>query len=107
MEALLIADPETDLAPGTWNIPEPHAALPVVAPELFDAVVLPGAAYCTTGARCGYGGGFYDTYLPQLRPGTPRIALAFEVQVLDDLPTEPHDLAVDVIVTERRMIRPA
>ena len=41
-----------------------------------------------------------------LRHGTPRVAPAFEAQVVDDLPCEAHDLRVDVIVTERRVIRP-
>ena len=67
----------------------------------------PGAAFDVEGRRCGYGGGFYDTYLPLTRPGVPRVALAFEVQIVDELACEAHDLAVDAIVTENRVIRPA
>jgi len=106
LEARLVADPDTDLEPGAWGIPEPREGLPAVPPGRIGAVVIPGAAFSVAGARCGYGGGFYDTYLPTLRPGTPRVALAFEAQLVDELPCAPHDLRVDTIVTEARVIRP-
>ncbi len=105
LEAVLVADPQTDLAPGRWGIPEPRDDLPVVGPERLDVVVVPGVAFSVGGERCGYGGGFYDAFLRRLTPGTPRLALAFEVQVVDDLPVEPHDVAIDAIVTETRVIR--
>lgn len=107
LEAVLVTDPATDLAPGTWGIPEPRAGLPVVAPDGLDVVFVPGAAFSAAGARCGYGGGYYDAYLPRLAPGTPRIAIAFDVQVLEAVPCEAHDLTMDAIVTESRVIRPA
>jgi 5-formyltetrahydrofolate cyclo-ligase len=66
---------------------------------------VPGAAFDAAGRRCGYGGGFYDSYLPRTRPGIPWVALAFEAQLVDELPYEPHDLAVGAIVTEARVIR--
>jgi 5-formyltetrahydrofolate cyclo-ligase len=53
----------------------------------------------------GYGGGFYDNYLAQTANAL-RIALAFELQLVDKLPRETHDLPVHVIVTEQRVIRP-
>lgn len=106
MTMVRVEVPADDLVPGAWGIPEPRVGLPVLEPGLFDAVVVPGAAFALDGARCGYGGGFYDAYLPRLAPGTPRVALAFEVQVVAGLPCEPHDLRVDAIVTERRVIRP-
>ncbi|HYN39183.1 MAG TPA: 5-formyltetrahydrofolate cyclo-ligase, partial [Rhodospirillales bacterium] len=56
------------------------------------------------GARLGYGGGFYDRLLPLLRPVTPRIAGAFELQVIDHVPTAGHDVLVDRIVTEARSL---
>jgi 5-formyltetrahydrofolate cyclo-ligase len=107
MAMVRVEDPAADLVPGTWGIPEPRPDLPILEPEVFEAVVVPGAAFALDGARCGYGGGFYDAYLPRLAPGTPRVALAFEVQVVAELPCEPHDLRVDAIVTESSVIRPA
>ena len=106
MAAFLITDLADDLQPGTWDIPEPRDGLPQVSPDEIDAVVVPGSLFDENGGRCGYGGGFYDNYLPGTRPGTPRIGMALELQIVDEVPCEPHDLGVDVIVTEARVIRP-
>ena len=105
MAAYRIRDVSADLEPGAWGIPEPRAGLPEVPPEAIDAVVVPGAAFDCEGRRCGYGGGFYDTYLPLTRHGVPRVALAFEAQIVDEVACESHDLAMDTIVTELRVIR--
>jgi len=105
MAAYRVADPEADLVPGSWGIPEPREGLEEVAPERMDAVVVPGAAFDAAGRRCGYGGGFYDTYLPRTRAGIPWVALAFEAQLVEELPCEPHDLACGILVTEARVIR--
>ena len=107
MAAYRVRDVRADLQPGAWGIPEPRAGLPEIAPEAIDAVVVPGAAFDVEGRRCGYGGGFYDTYLPLTRAGVPRVALAFEAQIVDEVACESHDLAVDAIVTEDRIIRPS
>jgi 5-formyltetrahydrofolate cyclo-ligase len=107
MEAYEVSDPATDLQLGHWDIPEPGEEAPLVPPERLDAVLVPGSLFDERGGRCGYGGGFYDTFLLRLRPGTPRIALGLELQLVPQVPCEPHDLPVDVIVTERRVIRRA
>jgi 5-formyltetrahydrofolate cyclo-ligase len=106
MEAYRITDPSTDLAPGAWGIPEPSDDLEPADPKELDAAVVPGSVFDAAGRRCGYGGGFYDAYLPRLREGVPRIGLAFELQLVDELPCEPHDLPVHVVVTESRVLRP-
>lgn len=106
MTACRVQSPAADLESGSWGIREPQQSLAEVAPEAMDAVIVPGSVFDAAGRRCGYGGGFYDTYLPRTRPGTPWVALAFEVQLVDELPCEPHDLAVTAIVTEKRVIRP-
>ena len=107
MQAFRISGIAGDLEPGTWDIPEPTRACELVDPGDIDVVVVPGAAFDCDGHRCGYGGGFYDNYLPLTRPEVPRVALAFEAQIVDELPCEAHDLPVTVIVTEARVIRPA
>ena len=106
MAAFRVRDLAADLTPGTWRIPEPREGLPEVAPETIDLVFVPGSAFDEQGRRCGYGGGFYDNFLVRTRPGTPRAALAFEVQLVPHIACEPHDLPVSIIVTERRVIRP-
>jgi 5-formyltetrahydrofolate cyclo-ligase len=98
-------DPTRDLEEGKHGIRAPRADLPLVAPAEFDLVLMPGSAFSADGARLGYGGGFYDTYLAHAT-NVPRIAVAFELQIVGELPHEAHDLAVDAIVTEQRVIRP-
>lgn len=106
MAAFRVTDQDADLVPGSWDIPEPREGLPEVPPETIDLVFMPGSAFDEEGGRCGWGGGFYDTYVPLTRPGTPRVALAFEAQLMPRIACETHDLPVTVIVTERRVIRP-
>src|SRR5262245_32021257 len=78
----------------------------VLDPGSIDLVVTPGVAFDPSGRRVGYGGGFYDRFLLLTRPDAPRVALAFDLQVLHDgLPAGAFDLRVDLIVTETRVIR--
>ncbi len=107
MAAFRVDDLESDLEPGAWDIPEPRPGLQEVPPEAIDVVLVPGAAFDLDGRRCGYGGGFYDSFLPRTRSAVPRIALAFEVQLVERLDCEAHDLPVTAIVTESRVIAPA
>jgi 5-formyltetrahydrofolate cyclo-ligase len=104
MEAFAVSDPARDLVPGRFDIPEPRPELPLVDPATIDVVIVPGSAFDLEGGRMGYGGGFYDTYLGRLRPDVPRVAIAYEVQLVERVPREPHDLCVDTIVTEKRTI---
>ena len=105
MEAFWVTDPAADLESGSYGIREPRAGLPQASPEAIDLVVVPGSAFDRSGDRMGYGGGFYDTFLPRLQPRTPRVAVAFELQLVDDVPEEDHDLRIDVLVTERGVLR--
>jgi 5-formyltetrahydrofolate cyclo-ligase len=98
-----VDDIERDTAAGYRGIPEPHAARPRVAIEAVDWVLVPGVAFDVHGSRLGYGGGYYDRLLALLPVGTPRIAGAFDVQVVAQVPAAPHDLVVDVIATESRL----
>jgi 5-formyltetrahydrofolate cyclo-ligase len=107
MAAFEVRDLTADLVPGKWDIPEPREGLPEVPPAEVDLVFVPGSAFDEEGRRCGYGGGFYDNYLPLTRPGTPWVALAFEAQLVPAIDCEAHDLPVTAIVTEKRVIRPA
>ena len=100
-----MGDPAADLESGSYGIPEPRPGLPPASPESIDLIVVPGSAFGRSGDRMGYGGGFYDAFLPRLRADTPRIALAFELQLVDDVPQEDHDLRIDVVVTERGALR--
>lgn len=105
MIPLLIKDPEQDLVPGYYNIPEPDPkkSLPLNAGEI-DAAVIPGSVFDIHGGRLGYGGGYYDRFLLNDAPQAKRIGLAFELQVVDNVPLEPHDQPLDILITEERIV---
>ncbi|MCG0278765.1 MAG: 5-formyltetrahydrofolate cyclo-ligase [Thermanaeromonas sp.] len=105
--ASVIYDYPGDLIPRTWGILEPRPeALRPVEPGLIDLCLVPGVAFDIYGNRLGYGAGYYDRFLPRLRPDAYKIALAFEVQIVDTVFPTPQDVPVDLIITEARMIRP-
>ena len=85
------------LVPGAFGIPEPSGECEVVAPGEFDLILVPGAAFSPNGCRLGRGGGYYDRYLPQTRG--VKVALTRKCQLTDDIPTDSHDIKVDLIIT--------
>jgi len=96
-----------ELCRGAYGILEPHPSLcRPVAPGDLDLVVVPGVAFDCRGGRLGYGGGYYDRFLRGEAAQARRAALAFEVQVSEGLlPLDPYDAVMDLVVTERRVIR--
>ncbi len=105
MIPLLIQDPEKDLVPGYYGIPEPdpQKSLRVAAREI-DAAVIPGSVFDIQGGRLGYGGGYYDRFLVNDAPQAKRIGLAFEMQVVEKVPVEPHDQPLDILITEKGIV---
>lgn len=94
-----------ELAAGYCGILEPSADSPVIEPREIDLVIVPGCAFDEACRRLGMGGGFYDRLLPLLRPDALRIGLSFDEQIVERVPAEPHDVAVDIVVTPRRTLR--
>jgi 5-formyltetrahydrofolate cyclo-ligase len=96
-----------ELVPGYMGIPEPSVLTEerAVAVNEIKAVVIPGAGFDREGNRIGYGGGYYDRLLSSLGSNVPVIAPAYEEQVVDSVPSEPHDIKVSMIVTDRRVIQ--
>ncbi|QDT66555.1 5-formyltetrahydrofolate cyclo-ligase [Calycomorphotria hydatis] len=99
-----------ELVAGSYGILEPSADLKANpqrqgAPEALDVVIVPGIAFDTTGGRLGHGKGYYDKLLANVSADCLLIAPAYECQIVDRVPTEPHDVAVDLVVTEKRVIR--
>jgi 5-formyltetrahydrofolate cyclo-ligase len=95
-----------DLVPGTWGIMEPKEdCIRPIKIEEIDFVVVPGVAFDTLGNRLGYGGGFYDRFLPQTKNGAVFAALAFELQIRDEVYPEVHDQRVHYVITEDRLIK--
>jgi len=101
----LIENYPFDIAPGTWGIPEPKPGrIRPVDPLAIDLVVVPGVAFDIYGNRIGYGGGYYDRFLPRAKPGVVTLAPAYEFQVRDWIGRGKYDWPVDYIVTEERII---
>ncbi len=91
---------DADLVAGVWGIREPAQSCALQSPATVDFMLVPGVAFTSAGARLGYGGGFYDRLLKLLRPGVPRVAAAFQLQVADTIPEGPQDQRIDMLLTE-------
>ena len=92
-----------DLGRGVLGNPEPLAEAVAVTPALVFA---PLAAFDARGGRIGYGSGHYDTTLQSLRLHGPvrYVGLAFDVQEVERVPLEPHDIRLDMVLTETRIV---
>ncbi len=65
-----------------------------------DVIIVPGTAFTADGARVGQGGGWYDRFLPARRDDAVTIGIAFAAQMVESVPTEDHDVRLDLVVTE-------
>ncbi|MDO5758102.1 MAG: 5-formyltetrahydrofolate cyclo-ligase [Rhodobacterales bacterium] len=94
--------PDTELVKGTFGASVP-ANLEYFEPEL---VIVPLVAFDAAGGRLGYGGGFFDRTLELLRSRRPTLAVgfAFDEQETDELPIEPTDQPLDMLVTQSRVL---
>lgn len=93
-----VRTPEHDMQPGAMGIPAPAAYTPVVEPSDIDLLIVPGVAFTRDGQRLGYGGGYYDRFIP-LCSRARVIAVAFDEQIVPAIPTESHDLIIPGIIT--------
>ncbi len=94
------------LIPDHFGLLEVTGSIPkrVEAAEV-DLVLIPGLAFDAKGLRLGYGGGWYDRFITKLRPDVRLAGLAYEEQVVQNVPDEPHDLRLYILVTDKRIIR--
>lgn len=100
-----IQDYPGDLCPGTWGILEPKdGCLQPVDPSEIDIILVPGVAFDSQGNRLGYGAGYYDRFLARVRPDALKIALAFDLQIVENACPSDHDMPMDYVVTETRVI---
>ncbi|MBW2976075.1 5-formyltetrahydrofolate cyclo-ligase [Candidatus Woesearchaeota archaeon] len=94
-----------ELEPKTFGILEPRELyIREFNPEKLDLVIIPGVVFDKKGYRIGYGYGYYDRFLKILKKGVRKIGLAYEMQMVDEIPKEKHDVPVDSIVTENRIL---
>ena len=102
--ACVLRDFHADLAAGRFGIlePKPEAIQPP-ARDSIDAALVPGLAFDETGNRLGRGMGYFDRLLQEV-PGV-KIALAYDFQILNEIPADAHDARVDFIVTQTRVVK--
>lgn len=95
-----VRDLNQDIEPGAYGIREPKLTLGVVEPSDIDLIVVPGSGFDLQGNRLGYGGGYYDRFFMLLNPLIPKIALAFECQIIPNVPVDKHDAKMTMLITE-------
>ena len=98
----IIIDIDNLIPAGKFGIFEPIEAMKI-AYKNIDLVLVPGIAFDKTGHRIGYGFGYYDKFLKKV-PKAIKIGLCFDFQIVDKIPHEEHDVPVDFVVTEERVL---
>jgi 5-formyltetrahydrofolate cyclo-ligase len=101
-----VADPDTmtgDAEQGS-GLREPSALDPEALPGEIDAVVVPALAVDPSGHRIGYGAGYYDRTLPRFAPPAASVAVAFDFQLLVEVPATEGDVRTHYVVTDARTI---
>lgn len=104
MIAIQCASLQAGLSVSSYGIREPVAGeeFPV---ERIDLIVVPGLAFDRAGNRLGRGGGYYDRFLAQPGLTAVRCAVAFDEQLVECVPAGPHDQPIDVLVTDKQVLR--
>lgn len=93
---------ESDLVDGPMGLRQPAGDLPEVVP---DVLFMPLVGFTASGERLGQGGGFYDRWL-EAHPDTLAIGMAWDIQEVEDLPVEDHDMPLAAIITPTRILGP-
>jgi len=103
---LCYVDSLDNLKEGSYGIlePDPKICQRADAKDI-DIAVIPGSVFDVTGGRVGYGGGFYDRTIPLFKPTTLKIAITFDIQIVEKVPMGYYDKKMDVIISEKRIIR--
>ena len=103
MSAHQISNLDADLTPGRYDIRVPRDGCALVEPEKIDAIIIPGLAFDRAGNRLGRGAGFYDRYISALKDAGHNptlIGVCHHAQIVESVPTDPHDHRVDRVITE-------
>ena len=105
LELHVVTDIARDVTPGYRDIPEPlHGAAASRGARRSTGCWFPVSRSAPEARRLGYGGGYYDRLMITLQPGAARIAGAFDAQIVAHIPAASHDLRVDLVVTESRIL---
>jgi len=98
--ACRVESAETDLRVGQFGIREPTETCPEIPLNRLDLILVPGVAFDLHGRRLGRGKGFYDQLLAAVRGRT--CGVAFDEQIVNEVPVEPHDVVLNCILTPSR-----
>lgn len=101
-----IEDIDEDTTLSSFGYPEPIIERVRKAKlDEVDFVIVPGVAFDDSKNRIGYGKGYYDQYLSGFNSEVKFAGLAHDFQLLDSIPTEQHDIRMNMIITEKRVIK--
>lgn len=90
---------------GKYGILEPPLLdCNIINPKMLDVVIVPGCAFDINKNRMGFGAGYYDRFLSNVSSECKKIGICFDFQILDKIPFEEHDVPLDLVVTEKRII---
>jgi 5-formyltetrahydrofolate cyclo-ligase len=92
---------------GHFGLREPRETAPLVELAAVSAFIVPGLAFDRAGGRIGWGRGYYDVTLAAANPQALRIGIAFECQLVEQVPRDPHDIHLHYVVTEAAVYRAA
>lgn len=101
-----LKDMDQDLVKSKFGYyePAPERIVPV-KPEELDLVVVPGVVFDKKLNRIGFGKGYYDRILCRLKKDAKAVAVAYDFQVLEEVPSEEHDIKMDMIITEKNIYK--
>jgi 5-formyltetrahydrofolate cyclo-ligase len=95
-----------ELRDGFYGIKEPmEEYVRPTSSEQLDLIIVPAVAYDRRGYRIGYGGGYYDRFLSSLDKDIVTIGIAFDIQIVGEVPVQPFDIPVDMVITESGIIK--
>lgn len=94
-----------DLKKNSMGILEPIDDSKYIEKENIDLIVVPGVVFDKDCNRIGYGGGYYDRYLKDIAYKNNKVVLAYDLQVIDKIENEKHDIKVDYIITNTKIIK--
>ena len=100
-----INDLDSELKEGVFGVLEPKKSIrDEEPPHDLDIIIVPGAVFTGDGYRIGYGGGYYDSFLNDYGKNALKVGFCYSKFIIDQFPVEEHDIAVDLVITEKEVI---
>ncbi len=88
-----------ELKVSNFGVLEPESTINEVEPLDIDLLLIPGLAFDENGGRLGYGAGYYDKFLGEIRTNANKIGLSYSFQLMEAVPIEEHDMPIEHIIT--------